>query len=111
MVFRLILSRRLMLDGRPIHVLQGVFQLVASIAAVGEQMNERGEVLHGVGDDTRRAIAILNVGGVRDRAQHIALRIGEDRQSQDLPAKGLVEILKAKIIALKTVLMTYIKTE
>lgn len=66
------------LDGRSIHVLQGVFQLVASIAAVGEQMSERGEALHGVGDDTWRAIAILNVGGVRDRAQHIAFGIGED---------------------------------
>jgi len=41
-------------------------------------MRQRGEALARKGDDVRRAIPILNIGGMRDGPQHVALRVGED---------------------------------
>jgi hypothetical protein len=41
-------------------------------------MDKRGEALFRAGDDVWRAIPVLNVGGMRDRVQHVALGIGED---------------------------------
>ena len=65
------------LDRRPIHALHGDFQLLTSVSTVSEQMSKRGKALFRVGDDVWRAIPVLNISGMRDRAQHIALCISE----------------------------------
>lgn len=54
------------------------WQFLAGIAAIGEQMSERGKALTGRGDERRRAVPVLNTGFVHDGRQQVALRVGHD---------------------------------
>jgi hypothetical protein len=57
---------------------QGIAELVASITAIGEQVSQPGEAVDDLGEQQRRAIAILDVGGVDQGMNQIALGVGED---------------------------------
>jgi hypothetical protein len=63
-------------------------------------MDKRGEALFRAGDDVWRAIPVLNVGGMRDRAQHIALGIGEDMAlaALDLLARIIAALLPVNLL-------------
>lgn len=50
-------------------------ELVAGIASVSKDHCNRWEAVHGVGDDTRCSVAILNVGTMNLCSQQIALCI------------------------------------
>src|SRR3546814_3059960 len=53
-------------------------ELVASIAAIGKDMAQPWKAVDDFTQDQRRAVAVLNVGGMDHRMYQIALGVGED---------------------------------
>ena len=66
------------LDGPLADAAQGIAELVASITAIGEQVSQPGEAVDDLGEQQWRAIAILDVGGVDQGVNQIALGVGKD---------------------------------
>lgn len=65
-------------DCRAFQFCQRGFELLACIAAIGEDMRDGREAFAGEADDTGRAIPVLNARFVHDRCQHMALRVRHD---------------------------------
>jgi hypothetical protein len=59
-------------------VAQGIAELVASVTAISEQVSQPREAVDDLGEQQRRAIAVLDVGGVDQGVDQIALGIGQD---------------------------------
>jgi hypothetical protein len=53
-------------------------QLVAGIAAIGEDMAQPGEAMPDAGEHVGCAVAVLHIGGMDDRPDEEALGIGDD---------------------------------
>ena len=66
------------LDGPFADAAQGVAQLVAGIATIGEQVSQPREAMDDLGEQKRRAVTILDIGGVDDGMDQIALGVGQD---------------------------------
>lgn len=63
---------------------QGIAELVARVTIVGEEVAQPGQVVNALEEQQRRAIAILDVGGVNQgmgRSPSVSVRIGRLRPS------------------------------
>ena len=60
----------------PVDVCNHRLELLAAIAAVGEQFNEHGLRLIGSLDQAGCAVAVLNAGAMHHSFQHVAHRVG-----------------------------------
>jgi len=66
------------LDGPLPHFCECFFQLVAGIAAIGEDVAQPGIQLADRSQGSNRAVSILNVGSMNPQADQIALGVGDD---------------------------------
>lgn len=58
--------------------LQGILQFLAGISAISEHVPQPGKPLDDATQDDRSSVAILNVSGMDDGVNQIALGVGED---------------------------------
>jgi hypothetical protein len=75
------------LDGPFADPAQRLPELVARIAAIGEDMAQPREALDDLGQHQRRTVAVLDVGGVDHGVDQITLGVGQD---EALAALGLL---------------------
>ena len=66
------------LDGPLPQFCECVFQLVASIAAIGKDVAQPRIQLADRGQSSNRTIAILNIGGVNPQANQMTFGVGDD---------------------------------
>ena len=57
---------------------QSIAKLFPGIAAIGEQVAQTREAMNDPGEDQRRAITVMDVGGVDHGVDQIALGVGQD---------------------------------
>lgn len=66
------------LDGPFADAAEGFAQLVAGIAAIGEQVSQPGKPVDDLGEQQRHPVTVLDIGSVDDGMDQIAPGIGED---------------------------------
>ena len=66
------------LDGEPIEMRNGRFELLPGIAAIGEEAGQRRICVAAALDEAWCAIAVLNVGRMNQSVEHVADCVGHD---------------------------------